>query len=88
MKFLILCIVLSVFVTLVYSQTELNCPKNSHQGCVPCCPDPTCSNRKPGCPDIICTEECKPKCRCDDGYIYNDIGIVNGCIKPKNCPKS
>ncbi|CAG9826725.1 unnamed protein product [Diabrotica balteata] len=85
MKFLVFCIVLSVFVTLVFSQTEKQCPANSHQGCAPCCPDPTCSNRKPGCPDKICTGECKYKCRCDEGFIYNNVG---DCVRPDACPNA
>ncbi|CAH1236064.1 unnamed protein product [Diabrotica balteata] len=88
MKFLVFCIVLSVFVTFVLSQTETKCPANSTQGCTPCpCPDPTCRNRKPECSDKPCTKDCKPTCRCDKGFIYNDIGIVRGCVRPGDCPK-
>ncbi|XP_050513732.1 venom peptide SjAPI-like [Diabrotica virgifera virgifera] len=88
MKLFYLFVILSFLATLVFGQTELNCGKNSHQGCVPCCPSPTCRYRNPECPDDkVCTDQCTFTCLCDKGYIYDDIGFVGGCIRPKDCPR-
>ncbi|XP_050498314.1 mucin-19-like isoform X2 [Diabrotica virgifera virgifera] len=81
---LALCILVTISV-LVFAVPK--CPENSHQGCRPCCPNPSCRFRNPTCPkDRVCTFDCKFACICDKGYIWDDIGIVGGCIRPKDCP--
>ncbi|CAG9826716.1 unnamed protein product [Diabrotica balteata] len=65
----------------------LECPANSYQGCAPCCPEPTCRNRHPTCRRTACSFECRIACVCNQGLIWDDIGIVGGCIQPSSCPK-
>ncbi|CAH1105968.1 unnamed protein product [Psylliodes chrysocephalus] len=63
------------------------CPKHEKQGCAPCCPDPTCQNREPSCPDNMkCPKICRLTCRCKKRFI-RDIS-TGKCVPKGRCPKT
>ncbi|XP_028132328.1 sperm mitochondrial-associated cysteine-rich protein-like [Diabrotica virgifera virgifera] len=91
MKNFVVLIVLS-FLLVVVLQVEAirECPPNSHSGCKPCCPDPTCTDRTPTCPPKKpCKElsppKCQLQCRCNPSHIMNKSTGV--CVMPMQCPR-
>ncbi|XP_028132332.1 cysteine-rich venom protein 1-like [Diabrotica virgifera virgifera] len=90
MKNLVVLIVLSCLSVIAFSAEKIPlCPANSSPGCKPCCPDPSCSNRRPICPlDRPCFDVrsslCQSQCRCDPGYLKNSKGQ---CVLPCQCPR-
>ncbi|CAG9826718.1 unnamed protein product [Diabrotica balteata] len=65
----------------------LICPPNSYPACAPCCPDPSCQIGPVPCPLLkYCDLECRPICRCNIGYLKDNIS--GNCVRPEQCPKS